>query len=202
MQHEFDFDLNKLKKVNIDEVRPNTWNPKDADTDEYKNVVKSIKLKGLRQPVIVRENDGYEIIDGQQRWTAAKELGKQHIWVYNEGSVSDEEAKSLTIWYQVQVPFNQVELSHLVVELHNHNIDLPFTESEIADFQELSEFNFDDYSTERPDEDAPKDFETLTINLTSQQYEIVKQALDKVQSQENCTEARAIELICADYLAG
>jgi len=86
--------------VPIDQVRPNTWNPKDKNTEEYEKVKLSIQ-KRIRQPIIVRETDtnSYEIIDGEQRWTACKELAFENVLVYNEGKVSDQEARELTIFF-------------------------------------------------------------------------------------------------------
>ena len=156
-KHDFDFDFTKLKEVPISSVRANGWNPKDKDTKEFKQVVRSIQENGLRDPVIVREigKDEYEVIDGEQRFTAAYELGYDKIWVYNEGQMDEKQAKALTIWYQVQVPFNEIDLSHLVVELDDLKIALPYTEVEIEDFRGMSEFSFDNYDPNGPEDDNP-----------------------------------------------
>ena len=116
-----DFDPSKIIKVPIDKVEPNDYNPKEKNTKEYKNVVESIRRNGLKQPIFVREVDGnekYVVVDGEQRLTAANELGYTEIYVYNLGKISEEEAKALTIWFEVQVPFSEVELAPIVVELH------------------------------------------------------------------------------------
>ena len=93
-----DFDPTKILKVQIDKVEPNDYNPKEKDTPEYRNVVKSIQLNGLKQPIFVREvdgNDNFVIVDGEQRWTAANELGYKEIYIYNLGKISEEEANKI-----------------------------------------------------------------------------------------------------------
>ena len=42
-----DFDPSKVKKISIDKVRPNTWNPKEKDTIQYEKVKQSVKEIGL-----------------------------------------------------------------------------------------------------------------------------------------------------------
>lgn len=164
------FDNNKLQIVHIDEVRPNSWNPKQKQTKDYKKVMKGIEAKGLRQPVIVRENEGLEIIDGEQRWTACKELGFEDVLIYNEGKISDKEAKELTIWYQVQVPFDHLELAGLIkdMKIKYEHIEIPYTEIEIADMVKLDEFDFSQFdNTEEPIENKT----SKTIECPNCQHE-------------------------------
>ncbi len=129
------FDKSKLSIVPINEVRPNTWNPKEADTIEYQRIKLGIQQHGLRKPIIVRENDGYEIIDGEQRWTICKELGYKKIPIYNEGELSDKEARELTIIYEHQVPFEPINFMVLIKELDDmyDDIEVGYSDIEITD---------------------------------------------------------------------
>lgn len=149
------FDKAKLKRVPIDSTKPNTWNPKDPDTAEYARVRRSIELKGLRKPVIIRK--GGEIIDGEQRWRACLELGFKEILVYDEGDVSDQEARELTIMYQQQVPFNDTELPLLIRELTaDGDFELPYSPNEIDDILSMLEsgdVSEDDYDVDAAMED-------------------------------------------------
>jgi len=141
------FDPQKIEVVNIEKVKPNKWNPKQKNTNEYKKVKESIKKKGLRLPIIVRENEEhYEIIDGEQRYTASKELGYKKVIIYNEGKISDKEAKELTIWYQQQVPFDEIMLAEMIEEMTRmydiKDLELPFDEKEIEELQQLVKFDW------------------------------------------------------------
>lgn len=195
------YDKDKLKVVSIDDVRPNTWNPKEKDHKNVKLIEQNIKRIGFNEPIRVRENDGYEIVDGEQRWTASKNLGLKEVLIYNEGKLTDEEARASTLWWQVQVPFDDIKLAYEVAQLSSEDIEIPYTAEEIDEFKALAEFDFDQYATERPefDNDGMK---TLKLVLGKEAYNVIMQAINKVQAEnDNVSEARAIELICADYLS-
>lgn len=202
-----DFDPSKIIKVPIDKVEPNDYNPKEKNTKEYKNVVESIRRNGLKQPIFVREVDGnekYIVVDGEQRLTAANELGYTEIYVYNLGKISEEEAKALTIWFEVQVPFSEVELAPIVVELNKLDITLPYTDEEIVTFEKMTQFDFDTaYSEEGPQTDELDDeMKTLNIKMTPEQFETVDGAMKYIMEQEDVSAGRALELLCANGLTG
>ena len=202
-----DFDPSKIIKVPIDKVEPNDYNPKEKNTKEYKNVVESIRRNGLKQPIFVREVDGnekYVVVDGEQRLTAANELGYTEIYVYNLGKISEEEAKALTIWFEVQVPFSEVELAPIVVELNKLDITLPYTDEEIVTFEKMTQFDFDTaYSEEGPHTDELDDeMKTLNIKMTPEQFETVDGAMKYIMEQEDVSAGRALELLCANGLTG
>jgi len=191
------FDSAKVKTVKIGEVRPNTWNPKDKNTDDFQKVKKGIKLKGQKQPITVRENDGYEIIDGEQRLTACKELGFEDIVIYNEGEVSDKEARELTIWYQQQVPFNEIELATLVKGLYQYpDLELPYTSEEMKDLLDLEAFDWGQDN----DSEFEEGVRTLQIKMSEGQYKIIKEAIEKVKKETVSPDGRALELICAEFM--
>ena len=198
-----EYNKDKLVILPIDSIKANKWNPKNKDTKEYKQVVRSLELHGFRQPILVRESDDgkYEILDGEQRYTAAKELAYTDVPVYNLGKISDTEAKAATIWMEVQVPFNEIDLSHLVVELDSLDVALPYSEVEIEDFKNMAQFNFDDLGDGEP-QDGLDDIKTFKVVLGAEAHKIVTKAIDKIKEDNDCGEARALELLCADYLAG
>ena len=191
-----DFDPSRIKKVSIDNVEPNDYNPKKKDTAEYKKIVESLKLNGLKQPIFVREveeNDKYVIVDGEQRWTAAKELGYKEIYIYDFGYISEEEAKALTIWMEVQVPFDELELATLIVEMKDLDIDLPYTKKEIDDFVAMADFDFTTpVKEEKPDDGLME----LKIRMTKSQFDFVKDCVDKVAKSKNCEQAEALMILC------
>lgn len=211
-----EFDKENTFIVNIEEVRVNTWNPKDGDTEEYQKIKKGISKKGQRLPVIVRqveEQKGYEIIDGQQRYTACKELGFTRLFIYNEGYISDKEAKELTIWYQQQVPFNEVSLAFLIKELSiEEDLQLPYTDIEMENFLKIADTDWDKFTDNGDDGDdklnnnseEKSDFEDITFTVTKDQKDIIDRAVDNVRLEcgDDLSLGRCFELICADFYAG
>lgn len=195
------YDPKNIKKVKIDEVEVNDYNPKAKETKEYQNVVKSLRINGLQQPIMVRELNGkYVIVDGEQRYTAAKELGFEEIYIYNFGEISDEDAKATTIWMEVQVPFDQIDLAPIALELHEQGFELPFTDLQLDDFKHITEFDFDSYVAEDnlpvKDDNSVKTYQ-LKIKLSKEQLDEINEAIKAMVEGENIGEAHALELLVA-----
>jgi ParB family chromosome partitioning protein len=74
-------DGESLLNAPISKVRPNRYQPrKRIDSGQIKELASSIKAEGLIQPIAVRSSeDGYEIIAGERRWRAYRELGRKTI---------------------------------------------------------------------------------------------------------------------------
>lgn len=117
-----------------EEIVANNWNPKLKKTDEYYRVKQSVELNGQVIPIITRDcKDGvhkFEVLDGEQRFTALLELGVEKIWIVNLGEVKDSEAKAMTIWMEQAVPFDDNLLGELLLDLKGE-IELPYTDEEI-----------------------------------------------------------------------
>lgn len=74
-----------LTTLSIDKIRPNPNQPRRRRSPvKFRELVDSIRARGLLQPIRVREiqtNAEYEIIAGEGRWLAHKELGIPEIAV-------------------------------------------------------------------------------------------------------------------------
>jgi len=73
-----------VEQIPIEQIQPNPFQPRKAfDRDSLEELKASIKEKGLVQPITVRPVDGgYELIAGERRWRACKELGMREIPAY------------------------------------------------------------------------------------------------------------------------
>lgn len=200
------FDQTKLAIVKLKDVRPNSWNPKDTNTREYRKILESIKREGQKSPVVVRENKGLEIIDGHQRWSALTELGEKEIIIYNEGKVSTKDAKNQTLWWQLQVPFNKTMLAPLVLELQKLELHLPYDNDTIAELGAIENLELPALLKPAPEPHKENaNVRTLSITMAKDKYDFITQAFDAFLKQEDLTEGdygRALELIVADYISG
>lgn len=194
----------QIKRVPIDDVIPNTWNPKEKQSAKVKDIERSIKKHGFKQPVQTRNHPTqagkHEIIDGEQRWTAMKNLGATEIYIYDNGDVDDADAKSETIWWQVQVPFEVVPLAKLVNELAAMKMEMPYNAKEIAEFKEMAEFKYNE--GEGGDGETNPDLKTFKVVLGTEAYDVLQEALTQIKEENDCNDSRAIELMAADFLAG
>lgn len=79
----FEDDSNKgsVVELDINSIESNKEQPrKTFERESLEELVNSIKLYGVLQPIVVRKKDSkYEIIAGERRWRAAKEANLQKV---------------------------------------------------------------------------------------------------------------------------
>ncbi len=70
-----------LIEIPLAQIVPNPRQPRrEFDSAAIKELAESIRSEGLMQPIVVRKiKDGYELIAGERRWRAFKELGQKTI---------------------------------------------------------------------------------------------------------------------------
>ncbi len=90
-------------QLKISEIIPGRFQPREVfDPDKLKELVLSIKEKGVIQPVIVRpKGDGYELIAGERRLRAAKALGITQVPAIIK-DVKDDEALEIALIENIQ----------------------------------------------------------------------------------------------------
>ena len=90
-----------MLKLELGKVKPNNWNCNFLTKDERLKLKNLMSLSGPEKtpPIIVRRvDDAYEIVDGEQRWRAARELGWLYIYAM-EIEAKDSQAKALCLSY-------------------------------------------------------------------------------------------------------
>jgi ParB family chromosome partitioning protein len=82
-----------LRELPVASVRPNPFQPRTRmDQEPLDELVASMAVSGLLQPVVVRpRNGGYELIAGERRWRAAGRLG----WTKIPAVVKDVDDQTL-----------------------------------------------------------------------------------------------------------
>ena len=91
-------------RLGVDQLRPGTFQPRqNFDEDDLESLSKSLKEKGILQPLLVRSvaDGGYEIVAGERRWRAAQRAGLHEVPVVVE-SLTDREALEIGIIENVQ----------------------------------------------------------------------------------------------------
>ena len=69
-------------KLSIGDLYPNKLQPRKIfDEDSLSDLEKSIKERGIIQPIVRKSNDNskYEIIAGRRRWLAAQKAGLHEV---------------------------------------------------------------------------------------------------------------------------
>jgi ParB family transcriptional regulator, chromosome partitioning protein len=97
-------DIKSLRHLPIEAITPNPNNPRTIfDEAELEELAKSIRERGLLQPLVVRPRvDGrHEIVAGERRWRAAQRSGLHELPVLVR-EVSDGEALEIALVENIQ----------------------------------------------------------------------------------------------------
>lgn len=192
------FNLEDVKEnskiVDINEVCFNPWNPKIKRSKEYEKVKESVRLNGLGMPIVVREIEDdsykYQVLDGEQRLTAALDLGYDKVWIVNLGQVSDEEAKSKTLWYEMAVPFDKEQLGNLLVDLVG-KVELPYTDNEIEVISGVSLISEDDEDFDDDDFEEKSNFTKFSVSMIKEWVDNLRDKIKQIQNDFDCSEGVA-----------
>ncbi len=100
-------------RLQVDRIRTNPFQPRRTfSPDDLRELVESIREKGILQPVIVRPTpQGYELVAGERRLRAAQAAGVETVPAVVR-KLSDREALETTIVENIQrADLNAIELA-------------------------------------------------------------------------------------------
>lgn len=95
---------NEVVLVDINAIASNPFQPRLAfDKDEIKNLAQSIEKQGLLQPILLRKKEeGYEIISGERRFRAMKQLGHDKVPCIVKPKITDNEMIEMALVENIQ----------------------------------------------------------------------------------------------------
>jgi ParB family chromosome partitioning protein len=93
-----------LVYLKIDQIKTNPYQPRTTvDQEKLAELSASISQKGIIQPVVVRQTgEGYELVAGERRFLAAKNIGLETIPAVLAGKLSKEETMELSLIENIQ----------------------------------------------------------------------------------------------------
>lgn len=88
----------------IEKIVPNTYQPRKIfDKGALEELVESVKVHGILQPLIVRRKDGaFELIAGERRWRAAQKAGLKQVPVVVKEVPDDRNSLELALIENIQ----------------------------------------------------------------------------------------------------
>jgi ParB-like chromosome segregation protein Spo0J len=209
--------------VKIADCEPNPWNPNKMDAFVYAKVLDSLQEYGPIDPLTVRPHPvmlatgrgpAWQILDGEHRWSGAKDLGMEEFPAFSTGEISDQKAMKITITLnELRGQYDPRDMGELLGKLLEAEDpiqlakSLPFTDVALQGMVGLSDLDL------TPDlEVAVSAGEALkqeraqwverVFRVTTEANGVVQAALDKAKDGEPMNDAQALELVCADFLAG
>jgi ParB family chromosome partitioning protein len=107
--------VNPFAKIPVSKVTANRFQPrKEFRQDALDELKRSIKENGLIQPITVRQTKGgdFELVSGERRWRAVKDLGIREIPAYVLQVDSDEKMLELALTENLQrEDLNPIEIA-------------------------------------------------------------------------------------------
>lgn len=155
------------KTIKIARIRPNKWNPNRMSPFSRDKLRENMRAFGFIDPILVRSGNehgpfpegGYEIIDGEQRYTVAKEEKIKKVKITDLGNVSDETAKVLTINFNdLRGKHDRDALANIVGELSKLDGGdtlvelLPYDAAEVDALRTLNAADFEALDSLPPEE--------------------------------------------------
>lgn len=161
--------------VPVDQIDPNPWNPNVQSDFIFGREIESIQSFGFVDPVTGRRKpDGrYEIIDGEHRWKAAKQIGMTELPFNDIGEIDDARAKKLTlVLNELKGKPDTEMLSDLLGDIKDalgdeFELGLPFTDGDLKTL--LADDRIDWNSNAKPGVDGVDeekgDWKVVTLQL-------------------------------------
>ena len=93
----------RVQQISLSEIMPTPLQPRtDFGGERLQELIDSIRIHGIIQPLIVRRNgEKYELIAGERRWRAAKEVGLADAPVIIR-TATDQEVLELALIENIQ----------------------------------------------------------------------------------------------------
>ena len=136
--------ISQIELVEIDQLKPNEYNPNEMTNEQMQVLIDDIKENGFVGPIVV--NGKNEIINGYHRWEAAKFLGYSRVPIIRFNPIDEDHQKMLTIgWNTKHGDMNPTKLAQLVLDLsQRHSLDemasrLGYSEEQIKDKLSMSQ---------------------------------------------------------------
>jgi len=119
-------------EIDIESLTPNLFQPrKNFDKDKMEELKESIKKHGIIQPIVVRKMaNGYEIVAGERRLKASKEIGLKKIPAIIK-SINNEKSLEIALVENIQrEDLNPVEQANAFKRLID---EFKLTQQELAE---------------------------------------------------------------------
>jgi ParB family chromosome partitioning protein len=198
--------------IRVDQLVPNPWNPNKMSDEMLRKEIDSIKEFGFVDPIHCRSlGEAFQIIDGEHRWKAAKMIGMEEIPVILL-DVDDVVAEQLTIVLNdLRGKPDEAKLAALVRDLSTRRsmLDLervlPYKREKLAEMIAERKSDFDWDALKRPKiEEKPEVAQWVEriYRLPIDAAQVIDEAISKVKEDGVNDDWKALELICADFMAG
>jgi len=183
------------------------------DDEMYAKAIASIREFGFVDPITVRDHSpyGFQIIDGEHRWRAAKSEGIALVPIIDLGHIADDVARQLTVVLnETRGQADPQRLGDLLRDLASRASvptllsTLPYTREAFDRLTGLSSIDWTDLARppQRPAVGRPSAWVERVYRMPRESAEVIDRAIERFRDAENddAPEWKVLELLAADYL--
>ena len=197
-----DIEISKLVKAD--------WNYKEENKTLTEKLKENIKRNGQIENIIIRELDTgfYEVVNGNHRLSVLKDLKQKKVHCYNLGKISDVKAQKVAIETN-ETKFNtdNLKLAELLNEIGKEfdvedlEKTMPYSKQELENFEQLLDFDWEQYNNEKSleDEDYAEKYVKIKLDVSEHTYKLwldINKKMEKILGYKN--EGKIFEFMCAE----
>ena len=198
------------------ELQPNPWNPNVMSEEDYAKALTSIERFGFIDPITVRPHpEGparYQIIDGENRWRAARDKRLKEVPIVVIGATDDEAQELTIILNELRGRPDEARLAGLVADLATRRPMaeleqvLPFRRSQLADMVAARRETID-WDRLRPPPPTPGAKEPKerwverVFRLPASAAAVVDDAIARAREGGDAQPWQALEALAAEFIA-
>jgi ParB family transcriptional regulator, chromosome partitioning protein len=205
----------EVQTIPVDAIDPNPRNPNELPEEKMEALKRDIREHGFKQPILVREKaEGeelrYELIDGEHRWRALRELAAESVpAVVVDPDTDDEAALAMISMNNLRGEFIPIKFALLLADLNRRIPEdelarrLGMDTAAIRDSLALATFTDPlpekvRESVEREEREAP---EVIQFVLMKRDHEVVERVIGHLVS-ETGDRSKALVKLCRDFEKG
>jgi len=207
------------RNIPVEHIYPNNWNPNRQKQTTFEKEKESIRKFGMIDPLLVRDltTDGvprFEIIDGEHRWRASKDVGLDAIPCVIT-HFDDETARRLTITMnELRGDADPILLAEMLsdltesVEVNDLLSTMPWSEKQLSNILEVASLDLDELAQDDiilPGEDESEEWVSLAAIFGRKQMPrdaaaLVESEVDRLAGYYGLTRSnrfQALEIMAA-----
>ena len=168
-----------IKKLDVDELEENPWNPNEMTESIFEHLKKEYERVGILQPILVRpHNETHQIVDGEHRWRAAKQMDIDEITCVVK-EMTDEEAKITTLnMNEIKGTNNPIKETEVIMDLKEENDVEELSELLVKSENELKEMEMlmdMPEELELDEEDVEVEDTSIILTFSTEEFEDLKE---------------------------
>lgn len=144
--------MSKFVEIEVSKIRKAPWNYKEEDPVLQRQLVENIRKNDQLENIIVRQmgSDLYEVVNGNHRLDAFKELKMNKVMCCDVGEISEEHAALIAIeTNETKFKSDAVKMAQLLERIKSKfSIDqiaktLPFKPADMQNYNTMLKFDWD-----------------------------------------------------------